>query len=171
MAGWLLHTISSLACYCTPLHGEYSSSWRLFILLVCLNFPTPSHPQICDEQAAELRRAEQQLAAVEGALQQRTGQAQALQARVAELEGEAESARHEQRTFGSAYAAKERDTVRRIEGLQDEVEHQQEQVAALEKLLRERSGQLSEAKDKVSNRVLVEEANGWRGCVRSHHLF
>jgi predicted RNase H-like nuclease (RuvC/YqgF family) len=105
--------------------------------------------QICDEQAAELRRAEEQLSAVEAALQQRTGQVQQLQARVSELESEVESSRHEQRTFGSAIAAKERDHVRRIESLQDEVEHQQEQMAAVEKLLRERAAQLNELKEKV----------------------
>lgn len=105
--------------------------------------------QICDEQAAELRRAEEQLSAVESALQQRTSQAQQLQARLAELESEVESSRHEQRTFGSAIAAKERDHVRRIESLQDEVEHQQEQMAAVEKLLRERAAQLNELKEKV----------------------
>jgi septal ring factor EnvC (AmiA/AmiB activator) len=105
--------------------------------------------QICDEQAAELRRAEEQLSAVEAALQQRTSQLQQLQARVSELESEVESNRHEQRTFGSAIAAKERDHVRRIESLQDEVEHQQEQMAAVEKLLRERAAQLNELKEKV----------------------
>jgi chromosome segregation ATPase len=105
--------------------------------------------QICDEQAAELRRAEEQLSAVEAALQQRTSQMQQLQARVSELESEVESNRHEQRTFGSAIAAKERDHVRRIESLQDEVEHQQEQIAAVEKLLRERAAQLNELKEKV----------------------
>lgn len=105
--------------------------------------------QICDEQAAELRRAEEQLAAVESALQQRSNQAQQLQARITELEAELESSRHEQRTFGSAIAAKERDHIRRIESLQDEVEHQQEQALALEKLLRERATQLNEQKEKV----------------------
>jgi chaperonin cofactor prefoldin len=109
--------------------------------------------QICDEQAAELRRAEEQLSAVEAALQQRTSQLQQLQARVSELESEVESNRHEQRTFGSAIAAKERDHVRRIESLQDEVEHQQEQMAAVEKLLRERAAQLNELKEKVGVRV------------------
>ena len=105
--------------------------------------------QICDEQAAELRRAEEQLATVETVLQQRTGQAQQLQARIAELEAEAESNKQEQRQYGSAYAAKERDNIRRIEALQDEVEHQQEQVEALEKLVRERTAQANEHKDKA----------------------
>lgn len=105
--------------------------------------------QICDEQATELRRAEEQLAAVEAALQQRTSQAQQQQSRISELEAELGSSKHEQRTFGSAYAAKDRDNIRRIETLQDEVEHQQEQVTALEKLLRERTAQTNEQKEKV----------------------
>jgi chromosome segregation ATPase len=126
--------------------------------------PVSSGPlQVCDEQAAELRRAEEQLSAVEAALQQRTSQLQQLQARVSELESEVESNRHEQRTFGSAIAAKERDHVRRIESLQDEVEHQQEQMAAVEKLLRERAAQLNELKEKVGVCVhqVVRSTYGW----------
>lgn len=51
----------------------------------------------------------------------RNQQTAGLQARVSELETELESTRHEQRTFGSVFAAKERDQVRKMEGLQDEV--------------------------------------------------
>lgn len=82
--------------------------------------PAP-RSQICDEQAGELRRAEEQLASMEGALLGRNQQVAALTSKVAELEAEVESTRHEQRTFGSVFAAKERDQVRKLEGLQDEV--------------------------------------------------
>lgn len=107
-------------------------------------------PQICDEQAAELHRAEEQLQQVENALQQRNQQIQALQGKITEMEAEVENARHEQRTFGSAYAAKDRDSARKIESLQDEVEHQQNQILAMEKMLRERAAAYNEQKDKVS---------------------
>lgn len=50
----------------------------------------------------------------------------ALTAKVAELEAEVESGRHEQRTFGSVFAAKERDQVRKLEALQDEVRRRAE---------------------------------------------
>eukprot|EP00879_Flechtneria_rotunda_P031409 GHRR01034315.1.p1 GENE.GHRR01034315.1~~GHRR01034315.1.p1 ORF type:complete len:328 (+),score=147.26 GHRR01034315.1:453-1436(+) len=105
--------------------------------------------RICDEQAAELRRAEEQLAAVEATLQQRNSQAQQLQARIREVESELENSKQEHSRFGSVYAVKERDHVRRVESLQEEVEHQQQQVATLEKLLRERTAQLSEQRDKL----------------------
>lgn len=76
---------------------------------------------MCDEQAAELRRAEEQLQQLESALVGRNGAAASLQARVAELESELDGARAEQRTFDSVRAAKERDQARRLEGAQDEV--------------------------------------------------
>lgn len=95
-------------------------------------------PQICDEQAAELRRAEEHLQQTEAALAARNQQVSVLQAKAAELEAELEGARHEHRTFGSVFAAKERDQARRLETLQDEVEHQREKVAELERLLKER---------------------------------
>ena len=78
-------------------------------------------PQICDDQAAELRRAEEQLQQMEAALMSRNQQAAGLQAKVAELEAEQESTRQEQRTLGGVCAAKERDQVRKLESLQDEV--------------------------------------------------
>jgi hypothetical protein len=68
---------------------------------------------------------------------------------VAELETDLDAARSEARSFGSMAASKERDSHRRLEGLQDELEHANEQVATLERLLRERSSALSEAKSKV----------------------
>jgi len=72
--------------------------------------------------------AEEQLTAVQAALQQRGGQAQQLQARMAELEAELEAARHEQRTAASGQVAKERDNMRRLEHLQEEVDSQRDQV-------------------------------------------
>lgn len=68
---------------------------------------------------------------------------------MAELETDLDAARSEARSFGSMAASKERDSHRRLEGLQDELEHANEQVATLERLLRERSSALSEAKSKV----------------------
>jgi hypothetical protein len=44
-----------------------------------------------------------------------------LTAKLSETEAELEAARHEQRTFGSSLAAKERDLTRQLGGLQDEV--------------------------------------------------
>lgn len=58
---------------------------------------------------------------MEGALLARNQQVAALTSKVGELEAEVESTRHEQRTFGSVFAAKERDQGRKLEGLQDEV--------------------------------------------------
>jgi hypothetical protein len=55
-------------------------------------------------------------------------QASSLAARVAELESEVDAARSEARSFGSMAASKERDAHRRLEGLQDELEHAHEQV-------------------------------------------
>lgn len=55
-------------------------------------------------------------------------QATSLSARIAELEAELDSARSEARSFGSMAASKERDAHRRLEGLQDELEHAHEQV-------------------------------------------
>lgn len=78
-------------------------------------------PQICDDQAGELRRAEEQLQQMEAALMSRNQQVSSLQAKVSELEAEVESSRQEQRTFGSVFAAKERDQTRKLEALQDEV--------------------------------------------------
>jgi hypothetical protein len=49
---------------------------------------------------------------------------------VAELEAEVDVARSEARSFGSMAASKERDAHRRLEGLQDELEHANEQVGA-----------------------------------------
>lgn len=51
----------------------------------------------------------------------RNQQAAGLQAKVSEMEAELDSTRQEQRTFGSVFAAKERDQVRKLESLQDEV--------------------------------------------------
>jgi hypothetical protein len=82
---------------------------------------TPAPRQICDDQAAELRRAEEQLQAMEAALMSRNHAVAGLQARVSELEAEAESARQEQRTFSSMFAAKEREQGRRLEAADDEV--------------------------------------------------
>lgn len=55
-------------------------------------------------------------------------QATSLTARVAELEAEVDAARSEARSFGSMAASKERDAHRRLEGLQDELEHANGQV-------------------------------------------
>lgn len=71
---------------------------------------------------------------------------------MAELETDLDAARSEARSFGSMAASKERDSHRRLEGLQDELEHANEQVATLERLLRERSSALNEAKSKVGPR-------------------
>ena len=109
--------------------------------------------QICDEQAAELHHAEEQLVAVEAALGQRTAQVTALQSRLAEVESELEGVKHEQRQYGSAFAAKDRDSHRKIEGLQDEVEHLSGQVGMLEKVLKERTGQLAEARERLGTVV------------------
>jgi hypothetical protein len=49
---------------------------------------------------------------------------------VAELEAEVDVARSEARSFGSMAASKERDAHRRLEGLQDELEHANEQAGA-----------------------------------------
>jgi hypothetical protein len=58
-------------------------------------------------------------------------QASSLAARVAELESEVDAARSEARSFGSMAASKERDAHRRLEGLQDELEHAHEQVTGV----------------------------------------
>jgi hypothetical protein len=58
----------------------------------------------------------------------RPWQATSLAARVSELESELDAARSEARSFGSMAASKERNTHRRLEGLQDELEHAHEQV-------------------------------------------
>lgn len=105
--------------------------------------------QVCDEQAAELRRAEEQLTTLQSALQQRSSAAVAAAARIAQLEAELDAARHEARASSSAHAARDRDATRRMEGLQEEQEHASQQAAAFERLLRERSTQLAEARDKV----------------------
>ena len=51
----------------------------------------------------------------------RNTSAAGLQSKIVELEAELESARAEAHTFGSVFAAKERDQGRRLEALQDEV--------------------------------------------------
>jgi GH35 family endo-1,4-beta-xylanase len=58
---------------------------------------------------------------MEAAVMSRNQQASSLQARVSELEADLESTRHEQRTFGSMFAAKEREQQHKTEALQDEV--------------------------------------------------
>jgi predicted nucleic acid-binding Zn-ribbon protein len=100
-----------------------------------------------------LHNAEEQLVSVEAALGQRTAQVTALQSRLAEVESELEGVKHEQRRFGSAFAAKDRDSHRKIESLQDEVEHLSGQVVALEKMLKERTGQLAEARERLGTAV------------------
>jgi outer membrane murein-binding lipoprotein Lpp len=57
-------------------------------------------------------------------------QATSLAARLAELESEVDAARSEALSFGSMAASKERDAHWRLEGLQDELEHANEQVGA-----------------------------------------
>jgi hypothetical protein len=58
---------------------------------------------------------------MEAAVMSRNQTVASVQARVSELEAELESTRHEQRTFGSVFAAKERDQARRMESMSDEV--------------------------------------------------
>jgi hypothetical protein len=62
-----------------------------------------------------------------------------VQARLTELESELDNSRHEHRTFGSACAAKDRDTTRRLAGLQDEVEQLSAQVGCPHDRLKARS--------------------------------
>ncbi len=117
--------------------------------------------RVCDDQAGELRRAEEQLQQMEAALMSRSQQAAGLTAKVAELEAELESTRHEQRTFGSVYAAKERDAARRLEALGDETAHQRDKAAEMERLLKERAAALAEQRERVRG------LKGWWRCWRS----
>jgi flagellar biosynthesis chaperone FliJ len=77
-----------------------------------------------------------------------------LQAKLAELERDLDHQRHEQRSFGSSVATKERDAQRKITGLQDELDHAEQQISTLEKMVKDKAAALSEAKDKASMLLL-----------------